>query len=682
MMLRMLIVGAGRGGLLIAQALGRQKEVQVVGMVDIIPDAPGLEYARSHQIPTNHDYLPFLAQPLDFIIESTGKKEVFLDLAMKKAPDVSLIAGDVAKVVLNLILQQGRLTGELRRSRQGLEMLLNAAYDGIVAVDRHGRITLFNAAAERMTGSDAKSAIGKPVQEVIPGTRLHLVLETGQPELHQVQSLGNIEIIANRVPVLDKDHRPIAAISVFRDVTEVRELNSEVAKLKETQTLLEAVISSTQDAISVVDAHGRGMMINPAYTRLTGLSEKEVLGFPAEVDIAEGESMHMLVLETRKAVRNAKMKVGSKKREVIVNVAPILVGDELKGSVAVIHDESELMALAQELESAQKRLRKLEAKYTFEDIIGQSSAMIAALDTAKQAAATNATVLLRGESGSGKELFAHAIHNASERCYNQFIRVNCAAISDSLLESELFGYEEGAFTGARKGGKKGLFEEAMHGTIFLDEIAELSPGTQAKLLRVLQEKEIVRVGGTQSISVDVRVIAATHVNLEWAINEKKFREDLYYRLNMLPIVIPPLRYRREDIEPLVDMFIEKYNHDYRRNVLGVTTAGMHRLHDYHWPGNVRELENVIGRAMIKLNYLDSMIDTQHIEVYGENLTTNVVPARTAMSGKKLTEVINDAEKAAILQALEECRGNRTEAAQQLGVSLRSFYYKMSRLGIS
>ncbi len=681
-MLRMLIVGAGRGGLLIAQALGRQKEVQVVGMVDINPDAPGLEYARDQHIPTSHDYLPFLAEPLDFIIESTGKREVFLDLAMKKSPDVSLIAGNVAKVVLNLILQQGRLAGELRRSRQELEMLLNAAYDGIVAVDRHGRITLFNAAAERMTGADAKQAIGKHVQEVIPDTRLHMVLKSGQPELHRVQSLGDIEIIANRVPVLDKDQRAIAAISVFRDVTEVRELNSEVAKLKETQTLLQAVISSTQDAISVVDGDGRGMMINPAYTRLTGLTDKEVLGFPAEVDIAEGESMHMRVLETRKAVRNVKMKVGSRRREVIVNVAPILVGDELKGSVAVIHDESELMALAQELETAQKRIRKLEAKYTFEDIIGQSSAMMAALETAKQAAATSATVLLRGESGSGKELFAHAIHNASERCYNQFIRVNCAAISESLLESELFGYEEGAFTGARKGGKKGLFEEAMHGTIFLDEIAELSPGTQAKLLRVLQEKEIVRVGGAKAISVDVRVIAATHVNLEWAINEKKFREDLYYRLNMMPIVIPPLRYRQEDIEPLVHMFIEKYNHDYRRNVLGVTEVAMRRLHDYHWPGNVRELENVIGRAMIKLNYLDSMIDAPQIEVYGENLSKSVITPRSVVTGKKLSDVIEEAEKAAIVEALTSCHGNRAEAAKQLGVSLRSFYYKISRLDIT
>ncbi len=678
-MMRLLIVGAGRGGLLIAKALGRQKEVQIVGIVDIRPEAPGIEYARTHHIPTSTDYHHFLTEHLDFIIESTGRKEVFLDLADKKEPGVTLIAGDIAKVILNLIFQQGRLTSELRRSRKELEMLLNAAYDGMVAVDRHGRITLFNAAAERMTGVTAKQAIGQPVQEVVPNTRLHHVLIGGKAELLQVQSLGKIEIMTNRVPVLDKDQRPIAAISVFRDVTEVRELNSEVAKLKEMQTLLEAVITSTQDAISVVDASGHGLMINPAYTRLTGLTEKEVLGFPAEVDIAEGESMHMKVLQTKQAFRNVKMKVGSKRREVIVNVAPILVGNELKGSVAVIHDESELRALAQELETVQKRIRKLEAKYTFADIIGQSSAMMAALETARQAAGTGATVLLRGESGSGKELFAHAIHNASERRYNQFIRVNCAAISDSLLESELFGYEEGAFTGARKGGKKGLFEEAMHGTIFLDEIAELSPGTQAKLLRVLQEKEIVRVGGAQSINVDVRVIAATHVNLEWAISERKFREDLYYRLNMLPIVIPPLRYRQEDIEPLVEMFIEKFNHDYRRNVQGITTSAMERLYHYHWPGNVRELENVIGRAMIKLNYLDSLIDAPHIEVYGAALINKEEPVQPISYAKQLSQVLAEAEKSAIVLALKENNGNRTEAARILGISLRSLYYKLDRL---
>lgn len=199
---------------------------------------------------------------------------------------------------------------------------------------------------------------------------------------------------------------------------------------------------------------------------------------------------------------------------------------------------SEIKMLTAELNRARQIIRTLEAKYTFDDIIGKSEQILVALEQAKLGAKTPATILLRGESGTGKELFAHAIHNESDRKYNKFIRVNCAALSENLLESELFGYEEGAFSGAKRGGKKGLFEEANNGSIFLDEIGELTQNMQAKLLRVLQEKEIVRVGGTKAIPVNVRIIAATNVNIEKAMADGTFREDLYYRINRYPISIP------------------------------------------------------------------------------------------------------------------------------------------------
>jgi len=217
---------------------------------------------------------------------------------------------------------------------------------------------------------------------------------------------------------------------------------------------------------------------------------------------------------------------------------------------------------------------KLEAKYTFQDIVGRSDEIRIAVEQAKIAARTPATVLLRGESGTGKELFAHAIHNESDRKYNKFIRVNCAALSESLLESELFGYEEGAFSGAKRGGKKGLFEEADNGSLFLDEIGELSAKMQVKLLRVLQEKEIIRVGGTEPIPVNVRIIAATNRNLEREIAAGKFREDLYYRLNRIPIHIAPLRQRKEDIPPLCAHLIRKINHDYGRSVEGISPSAL------------------------------------------------------------------------------------------------------------
>ncbi len=265
-----------------------------------------------------------------------------------------------------------------------------------------------------------------------------------------------------------------------------QQLASEVTNLKDVQTLLEAIIQSTQDAISVVDAEGRGILINPAYSRLTGLRPEAVIGQPANVDIAEGESMHLQVLRTRRPVKNVPLKVGSTKREVVVNVAPIIVGNELRGSVGVIHDVSEIKRLTEELNRANHLIRTVQAKYTFDDIIGTSPAITLAVEQARRAAETPATVLLRGESGTGKELFAHAIHRQSDRHNHPFVRVNCAALSESLLESELFGYEEGAFTGAKRGGKRGLFEEASQGTLFLDEIGEMSTATQAKLLRALQ----------------------------------------------------------------------------------------------------------------------------------------------------------------------------------------------------
>src|SRR5690554_5967967 len=217
-----------------------------------------------------------------------------------------------------------------------------------------------------------------------------------------------------------------------------------------------------------------GILINPAYKRITGYTEADVLGKPATVDIAKGESVLMRALSTRKPVKNVHLQVGIAKKDVLVDGAPIIVNGELKGSVAVIHDISDIKRLTEELDKAKQIIRTLEAKYDFKDIVAVSEPMLEAVEQARKVAATPATILLLGESGTGKELFAHAIHNSSNRRFNQFIRVNCAALTDTLLESELFGYAEGAFTGARRGGKKGLFEQASGGTIFLDEIGEVN----------------------------------------------------------------------------------------------------------------------------------------------------------------------------------------------------------------
>jgi PAS domain S-box-containing protein len=458
----------------------------------------------------------------------------------------------------------------------------------------------------------------------------------------------------------------------------IRELQSETIK---GDVMLKAIIHSSNDAISVVDENGNGILINPAYTRITGLTEEDVLGKPATTDIYKGESMHFHVLKTKKPVRGVKMLVGPKKKEVAVNVAPIIVDGQLKGSVGIIHDMSEIRELTTELQRAKERIRTLEAKYNFDDIVGRSEEMLIAIEQARIAAKTPATVLLRGESGTGKELFAHAIHNESDRKYNHFIRVNCAAISESLLESELFGYEEGAFSGAKRGGKKGYFEEANNGSIFLDEIGELSLSTQAKLLRVLQEREIIRVGGTKPIPIQVRIIAATNKNLEQEIRKGNFREDLFYRLNRIPIYIPPLRSRLEDIPLLCDHLIKKINHDYGRNVEGITNEAAELLKRYAWPGNVRELENILGRAIIFMDYSENRIDIKHLSKLGYNFQKNQEQDHPNEASLPLYTLVENFEKRIISHILHKHRGNKTKTAKELGVSIRTLYYKMEKYGL-
>lgn len=574
---------------------------------------------------------------------------------------------------------------EARRIDLVLGKIMDITHDAMIAVDLDGRITLFNQAAERLTGFAQSAVIGLPVVQVIANTRLMDVLQTGSAERNQRQLLGNIEIITSRMPLYDGEEL-IGAVAIFRDISEVVRLAEEVTNLKEIQMTMEAVFNATKDAISVVNQEGIHILINPAYTQITGYTADEVIGKDYSVDLVEGESAHQKVLKTGKPVDNVVVVSGKTKKNIVTSAAPILVDGQIRGSVAVLHDITEMTRLHQELAKAKQIIRNLEAKYTFDDIKGSSQRMKDAIERAKIAAITPATVILRGESGTGKELFAHAIHNASSRCNAQFVRVNCAAISESLLESELFGYVEGAFTGALKGGRMGLFERASGGTIFLDEIGEMPMSTQVKLLRVIQEKEIVRVGGTKPITVDVRIISATHVDLEKAVKSGSFREDLYYRLNVIPIVIPPLRERLEDLKDLVEVLVVRFNQEYGRNILKVSDSVISALGAYHWPGNVRELDNYLGRTVIQMRISDTEMLTQHMPAFNDqkrvplyDLKVGSAAAETSMGEfVSLDAAMAVAEAQHIAKVLEVCRGNRTEAAKRLGISLRALYYKLEK----
>ena len=572
--------------------------------------------------------------------------------------------------------------------KKELETFLASTQDGVISIDKNCEIKLINKKAAELIGIDRKEAINKNIKQIVRDTRLPHVLKSGKHELDWQQKLGKYQIITSRIPLKDSKGNIIGAIAVFRNITDSVNLDKQISNLNEYKSLLQAVFSAVQDAISVVDTKGYHIMVNPAYTKVTGISAEEIMGKYANYDINEGDSLHLKVLKTKKSVKNTKIVAKPSNKVVIAQASPILVEDELKGSVAVLHDITEIRNLTEELSEAQKRIRELSAKYTFSDIVGKCKNIVESKEQLIKAANVPATVLLKGESGTGKELFAHSIHNEGSRKENQFVRVNCAALTESLLESELFGYEEGAFTGAKKGGKKGLFEEANNGTIFLDEISEISMNTQVRLLRVLQEKEITRVGGVKPIHVNVRVIAATNVDLHELISNGKFREDLYYRLNVFPINIPPLRERKKDIEFLVKKFINKFNIEYGRNVNTISREALSILRQYDWPGNVRELENIIGRAMINMNLNEIAINDKHIPDLDieknnkKNKEKNKKTIEKIVEYKNLNDALENYEKKYIKKIYHEEKENKTETAKKLNISIRSLYYKLKKYEIN
>lgn len=344
-------------------------------------------------------------------------------------------------------------------------------------------------------------------------------------------------------------------------------------------------------------------------------------------------------------------------------------------------DRNEIVAFLNSLDSIKRNKRETrQSKYRFEQIIGESHAIKKVKDIAEKIATSNSTVLLTGESGTGKEVFAQAIHELSLRKDSPFVAVNCAAIPEDLFESEFFGYEPGAFSGAKKEGKPGKIELAQNGTLFLDEISELPYHLQGKLLRVLQEREVERVGGTVSTNVDIRIIAATNRDLSMLVDEGKFRQDLYYRLFVFSITIPSLRERKEDILLLAQYFIDYFNGKLDRNVVTIDTNLKEWLINHDWPGNVRELRAYIERGMNIVEgdtlTLDHLFFSRHVSA-----AYSAASSRNSKSLLSLEEAIRNAEIAAIETALKETNGDRTLAAQKLKIHFTSLYRKMAKYNI-
>ncbi|HXU37305.1 MAG TPA: sigma-54 dependent transcriptional regulator [Blastocatellia bacterium] len=331
-------------------------------------------------------------------------------------------------------------------------------------------------------------------------------------------------------------------------------------------------------------------------------------------------------------------------------------------------DRDQLLKVVQ---SALERLNRID-----DEIIGNSDEMERVKKMILKVAGSTSTVMIRGDSGVGKERVARAIYKASPRAGEVFQAVNCAAINENLIESELFGHEKGSFTGAHAQ-KKGQFETADRGTLFLDEIGDLNISMQAKILRALQEKEIMRVGGTRPIKVDVRVIAATNRDLESMVKDGRFREDLYYRLNIIPIVIPPLRNRRDDIPPLVDFFIAKHSVDANRKIEGLTASARNLVMSYSWPGNVRQLESAIERAILLCEGNEIQVEDLPVEIRQEGTSASAFNFKLPPEGISFEEV----ERSLITQAMEQTNWNITRAAKLLGLSFRTLQYRLEKFGM-
>ncbi|WP_338078348.1 sigma-54 interaction domain-containing protein [Aneurinibacillus aneurinilyticus] len=462
------------------------------------------------------------------------------------------------------------------------------------------------------------------------------------------------------------------------------DLAGKAQKVKEEKDMLQTIIDHAYEGVLIVDPKGYILMANEMYADFLGKKLSELIGKHV-TEVIENTRMH-IVGQTGKPEIAQMQKING--QEMIASRIPVFNQGEVAAVVGTVmfQQVDDLFALSTKMENLRKELnyykseldKRLQAKYSFDTILGTSDELEKVKRLGQRVAKSDTTILLKGESGTGKELFAHAIHRESYRGAGPLIKVNCAAIPDTLLESELFGYKEGSFTGAKKSGKKGKFALAKGGTIFLDEISEMPLLMQVKLLRVLQEKEIEPIGADKPESVDVRIIAATNKDLLSLVEQGKFRHDLYYRLNVVMLDIPPLRERKSDTPLLIEHFLEKLTKETGISVEGIEQEAMDALLSYSWPGNIRELRNVLERALYVKH--DSFIAIQDFPA--EFLEATPVSEQSGEGAGTLKQAVEQAEALAIRRAIMEAKGDKRIAAKRLGISKSSLYAKLVRYQIA
>jgi PAS domain S-box-containing protein len=559
-------------------------------------------------------------------------------------------------------------------SSQDYDDLLDQYSDGVVAIDCERTIISFSKGAERITGFKASDVQGKKCDEVFRSEIcennciVKKIVESKSPLSNFREDIKNskdetIPVSINGSPLFDTKGKVIGAVLVFRDILEVYTLTSELFKESSTR---QSILNSIAEGVFTVDKEWRITSFNPSAERITGFKKRKILGRPCHEAFRSnfcGKNCPLkMTVKTGKSTMNFEMEIVNKANEKIpVSVSTALLKNERGetiGGVETFRDLSEIKKLT----------TQLKGRYSLGAIMGKNPKMQDLYNLIEVVSNTNSTVLILGETGTGKDLVAKAIHYNSPRRERPFIKVSCAALPESLLESEIFGHKRGAFTGAVND-KPGRFLRADGGTIFLDEIGEIPLSIQVKLLRVLEEKEFEPLGGTKPIRVDVRIIAATNRDLKEDISQGRFREDLFYRLNVVPIHIPPLRERKDDIPLLVDHFIKKFSNGAKKKICSISPHALRTLLDYSWPGNVRQLENVMEYASVHCE--GKTIQSLHLPV-------DIKPKQERGKILERENPLDEVEKELLVNTLKKNNGDREKTAHALQISRTTLWRKMKK----
>lgn len=564
-----------------------------------------------------------------------------------------------------------------------LILLMDSIHNPVVAVDSDSRIVLCNQTFAQVVALPRHKIIGAPIRSVVSETRLTHIVETGETDSAHKIRIAEKTYLANRTPIIDHGN-VVGAVALLQDISDIEALADELKLSSSTNEELQDIIEASFDGIFVTDGKGKVTRLNRAYESLTGIKRSEIIGKAMTDLVRQGyysESVTLKVLKSGhpesivQEVKNGKT--------IMVTGTPVLDPEGNTTRVVTnVRDVTELNRLQHELCTMQTlrshyevELNSLRLNQGDGQYVIRSKKMQEIRTLAMRIAQVDSTVLIYGESGVGKELVAEMIHEGGKRKNKPFIKINCASIPENLLEAELFGYAPGAFTGASTKGKAGLFEAAKNGSIFMDEVGEMSLTLQSKLLRVIQEKEITRIGDTRPISVDVRIITATNRDLEKMVVEKSFRKDLFFRLNVVPVHIPPLRERSEAIVPMIHHFLAKYNKRFGFSKQ-MDPAAVDILTTHPWPGNVRELENVIERMVVITP--EAIISASDIpdSIRRPGGKGNL----PLLSGRPLKEILEEVEARAIEEALTT-HGTTRKAAEALGVNQSTIVRKATRYGL-